>query len=138
MAKPPMKAGFVRKPTTKHLGVFGSICYCNIANERRRKLDDKAEIGIFLDYSSETKSYRIFNLKTKKIMVRRDVIVDEASYRNWETKRITSDDSSTKLSTPQVLLQYEEDEEKDELPNFPVKKTKSLADIYASCNMAVV
>lgn len=36
-----------KKPATRHLLVFGSICYCYVAEEKRKKLDDKAEICIF-------------------------------------------------------------------------------------------
>ncbi|TXG63370.1 hypothetical protein EZV62_010364 [Acer yangbiense] len=50
--KTPVEAWSGRKPFAKHLRVFGSICYVHIPKEKRSKLDDKTEKGIFVGYSS--------------------------------------------------------------------------------------
>lgn len=60
--KSPLEAWSGKKPTAKHLRVFGSVCYAHIPQQKRSKLDDKAEKGIFLGYDSKSKAYRIFNL----------------------------------------------------------------------------
>lgn len=51
----PFEAWHGRKPETTHIRIFGSVCYSLIPNEKRRKLDDKGELRILLDYSTETK-----------------------------------------------------------------------------------
>lgn len=44
-----------RKPSTKHLKVFGNICYTYIPDAKMSKFNDKTEKGIFLGYSSASK-----------------------------------------------------------------------------------
>ncbi|TXG50907.1 hypothetical protein EZV62_023431 [Acer yangbiense] len=75
--KTPVEAWSGRKPSAKHLRVFGSICYVHIPKEKRSNLDDKTEKEIFVGYSSQSKGYRIYNLKSNKIIISRDVEFDE-------------------------------------------------------------
>ena len=76
------------KPTVEHLKVFGSICHTHVPEMKRNKLDHKSEICIFVGYSSNTKGYRVFNVKTNKLVVSRDVKVDENSVWNWDKKEV--------------------------------------------------
>ncbi|KAL5573510.1 hypothetical protein UlMin_023107 [Ulmus minor] len=48
----PVETWSGRKPLAKHLIVFGCICYAQIPQEKRSKLDEKIEKGIFLSYST--------------------------------------------------------------------------------------
>ncbi|KAK4397229.1 Retrovirus-related Pol polyprotein from transposon TNT 1-94 [Sesamum angolense] len=64
----PIEAWSGKKPSAKHLRVFGSICYVHIPIEKRHKLEEKTEKGIFLGYSTQSKGYRIYHLKTKKLI----------------------------------------------------------------------
>lgn len=68
-------------PSVDHLKVFGSLCYAHVADQQRKKLDDKSVKCIFLGVSPEFKAYRLYNLQTKKIMVSRDVVFDES--KGW-------------------------------------------------------
>ncbi|KAL4347404.1 hypothetical protein GQ457_17G002840 [Hibiscus cannabinus] len=86
--KTPVEAWFGRKPSAKHLRVFGSICYAHIPVQKRSKLDAKAERGIFLGYDSQAKGYRIFNLDTEKIMISRDVEFNEDASWNWDEEKV--------------------------------------------------
>ncbi|TXG67192.1 hypothetical protein EZV62_008467 [Acer yangbiense] len=52
----------------------------------RNKFDDKSEKCIFIGYSEKSKAYKLFNPKTKKIVISRDVRVDEDS--SFDEKRI--------------------------------------------------
>jgi len=69
-----------------------------VPNERRKKLDDKAEKCIFLGVSESSKAYKLFNLLTKKIVVSRDVTFDEENI--WEWNRQASDAKQEQFSTP--------------------------------------
>ncbi|KAK4393534.1 Retrovirus-related Pol polyprotein from transposon RE2 [Sesamum angolense] len=60
----PIEAWSGKKPSAKHLRVFGSICYVHIPTEKRHKLEEKTEKWIFLGYSTQSKGYRIYNLKS--------------------------------------------------------------------------
>jgi hypothetical protein len=66
-----------KKPNVSHLRVFGCIAYVHVPDEKRSKLDPKAEKCIFIGYSLEQKRYRCFNLSTWKLQMSRDVVFDE-------------------------------------------------------------
>ncbi|GAA0156646.1 hypothetical protein LIER_14091 [Lithospermum erythrorhizon] len=46
---------------------------------KRTKLEEKIEKGIFLCNNSQFKGYHLYNLKTNKLMISRDVEFDENS-----------------------------------------------------------
>jgi len=66
-----------KKPNVSHLRVFGYIAYVHVPDEKRSKLDPKAEKCIFIGYSLEQKGYRCFNLSIRKLQVSIDVVFDE-------------------------------------------------------------
>jgi hypothetical protein len=53
-----------KKPDVSHLKVFSCIEYVHVPDEKRSKLDPKAEKCIFIGYSLEQKEYKCFNLST--------------------------------------------------------------------------
>jgi hypothetical protein len=66
-----------KKPDVSHLRVFGCIAYVHVPNEKRSKLDPKAEKCIFIGYSLKQKGYRCFNPSTQELQVSRDVMFEE-------------------------------------------------------------
>ena len=67
------EAWYGRKPEVANLRVFGSLCYVHVPEEKRTKLDERAELGIFIGYCNVVKAYRVYNLKSKKVQISRDV-----------------------------------------------------------------
>ncbi|TXG57334.1 hypothetical protein EZV62_018647 [Acer yangbiense] len=139
--KTPIEAWSRVKPAAKHLKTFGSICYTYIADAKRSKLDDKAEMGIFLGYASNSKGYRVFNLQTKRVIISRDIQVDEDAYWDWENEQIQRSVKSSQLTTIPTATdsqdQVANDIEDEEVESGSlVLKTKSLAEIYEKCNFA--
>lgn len=61
---------------------------CTNSKKGRQKLDEISEKCIFIGYSLMSKSYKLYNLKNGKILISRDVAVDEKSTWNWEKKKI--------------------------------------------------
>ena len=83
----PIEVQSGMKPLVKHLKDFGSICYAQIPNEKRYKLDEVKNV-FFVDYSSQSKVYRMFDLNINKIIISRDVLFDENDVWNWDEKKI--------------------------------------------------
>ena len=74
------------KPEVSHFKIFGSIAYCHVPDEKRKKLDQTAEKGYLVGYSENAKAYRIYIPENRKIVVRRDVkfMEERAFRRSWE------------------------------------------------------
>ena len=59
--KTPYEIMADKKPTLKYFHVFGAKCFVlKDGNEHLEKFDAKAEEGIFLGYSLESKAYRVY------------------------------------------------------------------------------
>lgn len=87
-----------------HLKIFGSLCYRHVPDERSTKLEDKSEPVILVGYHP-TKSYRLYDPVTEKLMVSRDVIVREAESWDWNQGV-----ERTKVGPMQALMQFDSDE----------------------------
>jgi hypothetical protein len=62
-----------KKPTVSHLKIFGCQAYHWIPDNKRKKLDPKSKLGIFVGYSFHRKAYRIFDAETGDIIESRDI-----------------------------------------------------------------
>ena len=69
-----------KKPCVDHLRVFGCIAYAHIPKDERQKFDPKAQKCILLGYGTEVKGYRLYNIKTKRVIYCRDVIFTENKF----------------------------------------------------------
>jgi len=70
--KTPIEAWTRVKPYAKHMEIFGSNYYVHVAAVKRSKLDDRAEMRTFLRYATHSKGYKVYNLKSKHIVISRD------------------------------------------------------------------
>ena len=66
-----------RKPSLKHLRVFGCLAFVNIPKEKQKKLDYRATPGIFVGYSISTKQYFVYDPLAKMLHRSRDVVFRE-------------------------------------------------------------
>ncbi|KAK2383145.1 putative mitochondrial protein [Trifolium repens] len=73
-----------RKPTVKHFHIFGSKCYILADREPRRKLDPKSDEGIYLGYSTNSRTYRVYNAKTQVVMESVNVVVNNSPLKDNE------------------------------------------------------
>ena len=48
------------RPDVSHLHIFGSVCYCHIHADTRKKLDPSGEKGLLVGYSKTSKAYRVY------------------------------------------------------------------------------
>ncbi len=90
----PEKKFTGKKPDVSHLRVFGCIAYVHVPDEKRSKLDPKAEKCIFIGYSSKQKGYRCFSPSIRKLQVNRDVVFDEMA--SWYSPLKVAEDGKAR------------------------------------------
>ena len=79
-AKTPYEKWYGRKPYVGHLKVFGCVAYAHVPDCLRQKLDKKASKLRFVGYCTRSKGYRLFDEKTKKLIMSRDVTFNETNF----------------------------------------------------------
>ncbi|KAJ9546418.1 hypothetical protein OSB04_018961 [Centaurea solstitialis] len=67
-----------RKPSIEHLHIFGCVCYILNSKDNLGKFNSKSDDGIFLGYSSISKTYRVFNKRRQTIEETIHVKFDES------------------------------------------------------------
>jgi hypothetical protein len=59
--------------------VFGYECWAHIPNEKQNKMEPKYHIFIFVVYSEDSKTYRLFDPSIQDVIIHRDVQFHEIS-----------------------------------------------------------
>ena len=77
--KTPYELWKGRKPNVKYFRIFGSTCFILKDRENVGKFNSRSNEGIFLGYSSTSKTYRVYNKRTMKVMEIMNVVIDECS-----------------------------------------------------------
>ncbi|EOY08837.1 Uncharacterized protein TCM_024078 [Theobroma cacao] len=133
----PYEVWYSIRPSVDHLRIFGSICYLHVPDELRDKLQPKAKLGVFIGYSQQSKACRIYQIESGTVSVSIHVTFDEGAYWNWEKNQM----QHTKFLDEDVNLQLANSEEildaEQIVDEPPVRDTRSLQEIYESCNVAV-
>jgi hypothetical protein len=76
----PFGRWYGRAPDVSHFKVFGCMAYAHVPDVERKKLDKKAKKLRFLGYSSTQKGYRLHDMETHRVVVRRDVTFNESDF----------------------------------------------------------
>lgn len=66
-----------KKSVVKYFRIFGSDCYILRDRENLEKFDAKSDKGYFLGYSSTSRAYRVYNLRTKTVMKLSNVVIND-------------------------------------------------------------
>nr|GFB64183.1 hypothetical protein [Tanacetum cinerariifolium] len=66
-----------RKPSIKHLYIFGCICYITRDGENLDKMKEKGDQCILVGYSTQSKGYHVYNKRTRMIVESIHVRFDE-------------------------------------------------------------
>lgn len=66
-----------RKSNVKYFHVFGSKCYILEDREQRIKMDPKSGEGIFLGYTINSITYRVYNKFLKVMMESINMVIDD-------------------------------------------------------------
>nr|GEU86004.1 protein FAR1-related sequence 5-like [Tanacetum cinerariifolium] len=73
-----------REPDISFLHVFGALCYPKNDREDIGKLGEKGDIGLFIGCSATSCAFRVYNRRTKKIMVTINVTFNKLSAMDFE------------------------------------------------------
>nr|GFB91639.1 retrovirus-related Pol polyprotein from transposon TNT 1-94 [Tanacetum cinerariifolium] len=75
-----------KKQNISFLHVFEAICYPKNDRKDIKKLGAKGDIGFFIGYFADSCAYRVYNLRTKKIIKTMNVSFDELSAMAFEQR----------------------------------------------------
>ena len=75
--KTPYELWKGKRPQVKYFRIFGSTCYILRDREHLGKFDSRSDEGIFLGYSTTSRAYRVYNVRTKTMMESINVVVDD-------------------------------------------------------------
>jgi hypothetical protein len=75
--KTPWEKFFGEKLDVSHMRVFGARAYMHIPKENKKKMQLVSERGVFVGYEPDCKAYKALREKDGRILVFRDIIVDE-------------------------------------------------------------
>ena len=74
-----------RKPHLGHLRIFGCKGHVKIVGTHLKKLDDRSVQMVYFGIEEGSKAHRMYNPKTNKIVVSRDVVFEESLKWSWES-----------------------------------------------------
>ncbi|GKF56355.1 retrovirus-related pol polyprotein from transposon TNT 1-94 [Tanacetum coccineum] len=84
-----------RKPSIKHIHIFGCTCYLTRDGENLDKMKEKGDPCILVGYSTQSKGYRVYNKRTR-------LIVESIHLRFNEIKEMS--ETSAKMNGTQVFF----------------------------------
>ncbi|GKF93139.1 retrovirus-related pol polyprotein from transposon TNT 1-94 [Tanacetum coccineum] len=87
-----------RKPSIKHLHIFGCICYkTRDDGENLDKMKEKGDPCVMVGYSTQSKGYRVYNKRTR-------LIVESIHIKFDEIKEMMSDHNSSDLAPQRQMV----------------------------------
>nr|GEU66871.1 hypothetical protein [Tanacetum cinerariifolium] len=66
-----------RKPSIKHLHIFGCTCYITRDGKNLDKIKEKGDLYILVGYSTQSKGYRVYNNRTRILVESIHILFDE-------------------------------------------------------------
>ncbi|XP_075504426.1 uncharacterized protein LOC142541857 [Primulina tabacum] len=90
-----------KKPNLKYFHVFGCVCYTLNDRDQLAKFDSKSDKCLFLGYATDSRVYRMFNLRTRTIMESINVVFDDCA----DLKRKTAEDDVEDLLDNPISLE---------------------------------
>lgn len=73
-----------RKPSINHFKVFGCLSHVHVPDSKKVKLDNESLKCILLGVGQESKTYRLFDPISQKIIVSQDVVFEEDQHQNQD------------------------------------------------------
>ena len=76
--KTPYELRKGKKSNVSYFHIFDSICYILNDGEHLGKFDAKSDACVFLGYSTNSKVYRVYNMRIQTIMESTNVVIDNS------------------------------------------------------------
>ncbi|GJU27570.1 retrovirus-related pol polyprotein from transposon TNT 1-94 [Tanacetum coccineum] len=89
-----------RKPSIKHLHIFGCICYITRDGENLDKMKEKGDPCVMVGYSTQSKGYHVYNKRTR-------LIAESIHIKFDEIKEMISDHNSSDLAPQRQEMSVE-------------------------------
>ena len=106
--KVPQESWIGMNHSVSHLNFFHCVAYARVIDELRKKLDNKVQKCIFVDYSKDTKSYQLYDLVIRKLIISRNVhFVENESWDGTIDKNV------------KIVSNVEHDDLKEEVVQTP-------------------
>lgn len=115
--KTPFEMWESRKPDVSKLRAFGCRVFVHVPKENRKKLDAKSWQGLLLGYSPN--GYRVWDSRTNKIIVARDVDFDESEVQSKVL-------DGAKYSDGLLHVPWNVEKSNEGLESEPLEKEESL------------
>lgn len=110
--KTPFEYWYGTKPSMEQFKRFGAKCYVFTPDERRRKLDAKANEAVLVGYDLASKAYRCYVPTTKRVIISRDVkFVTKNDEWNTENQRQKTTFTSVDVEVPSAVKEDKSDDE---------------------------
>ncbi|GJR01673.1 retrovirus-related pol polyprotein from transposon TNT 1-94 [Tanacetum coccineum] len=103
-----------RKPSIKHLHIFGCTCYLSRDSENLDKMKEKGDLCILVGYSTQSKGYRVYNKRTRLIVESIHLKFDEIKEMS---KTSVSNDTSGLVQQENKASDYDNLEPTPDLQN---------------------
>lgn len=108
-----------KKPDISHLRIFGSPAMVHIPKEKRRKWDKKAKKMYLVGYSENVKGYRLYDPKSRSVIVARDVVIMEKIDDNPTTSILIEEQSHPDESADKDSVNSSDNENQNDKTYIP-------------------
>ncbi len=114
-----------RKPAPLRAQIFGCMVYYKNNSKKKKILDDRARLGIFVGVNEEEGTYRIYDTEKKVVVKSRDVMffegtkLPESIFAEEEKELIYLNEDVTEMRRPEKKRREDEDEESEEEIELP-------------------
>ena len=99
-SKTPEETFTGKLPKIGHFRIFGCLTYSHVPSEKRTKLEATGEPGILVGYNETSKAFRIYLPAQRKVVVRREVkLEEEKSFRRSFDSEMEDQQSTTQVTT---------------------------------------